>query len=117
MWTRLNEMNPERPMLWINEIPWHEMNVNDELTLKCEDEFCRSIEDNFRKKLYQWKHMRADMIVEPTFKHSIVIHDTGFGIEQNTHTVKTDEKGVASSDFIPQIKDLTRKPQRNSCMR
>jgi hypothetical protein len=43
-WRRLNAVKPGRPLVWINEIPWHEMNVNDELTLTTEDEFCRGVE-------------------------------------------------------------------------
>ena len=34
LWQKMNDLNQERPMVWINEIPWHEMNVNDELTLQ-----------------------------------------------------------------------------------
>ena len=34
LWRRLNDLESVRPMVWINEIPWHEMNVNDELTLR-----------------------------------------------------------------------------------
>ena len=30
MWRRLNDLEPVRPMVWINEIPWNEMNVGDE---------------------------------------------------------------------------------------
>jgi len=31
LWQRMNNLQQERPMVWINEIPWHEMNVNDYL--------------------------------------------------------------------------------------
>ena len=33
LWRKLNDLQSARPMVWINEIPWHEMNVDDELTL------------------------------------------------------------------------------------
>ena len=33
MWQRLNDLRSERPMVWMNEIPWHEMDVDGELTL------------------------------------------------------------------------------------
>ena len=33
LWRRLNDLESALPMVWINEICWHEMNVNDELTL------------------------------------------------------------------------------------
>ena len=33
LWQKLNDLESERPMVWINEIPWHEMDVDGELTL------------------------------------------------------------------------------------
>lgn len=41
MWKDLNSLKEVRPLVWINEIPWHEMNVNDELALKTGTEFSR----------------------------------------------------------------------------
>ncbi|MCS7367695.1 MAG: hypothetical protein NDF52_07440, partial [archaeon YNP-WB-062] len=49
MWKRLNKLEDVKPMVWINEIPWHEMNIDDELTLRCEGEFCRMIEQYLRQ--------------------------------------------------------------------
>jgi len=31
MWKKLNGLEKVKPMIWINEIPWHEMNIDDEL--------------------------------------------------------------------------------------
>ena len=39
-WKRLNSLGSGKPMVWINEIPWHEMDVNGELTLQSSHEFC-----------------------------------------------------------------------------
>ena len=33
LWQQLNDLDSVRPMVWINEICWQEMNVNDELSL------------------------------------------------------------------------------------
>ena len=33
LWQKMNDLESERPMVWINEIPWHEMNYKDELTI------------------------------------------------------------------------------------
>ena len=30
-WTRLNGLNKGRPLGWITDLPWHEMNVTGEL--------------------------------------------------------------------------------------
>ena len=34
MWKKLNSLEKTRPLVWINEIPWHEMDFEDELMLK-----------------------------------------------------------------------------------
>ena len=33
-WTALNDLRPVKPMVLVTEPPWHELNVNDELTLQ-----------------------------------------------------------------------------------
>ncbi len=103
-WTRLNGLQECRPLVWINEIPWHEMNVETELTLQCENKFCREIEQELRQIIYQWKHMPGDMIVEPLFRSRVVINDTGLGLDEDIHIVQTDAKNpVVSREFRPQI--------------
>ncbi|MFH1903762.1 MAG: hypothetical protein ABIK20_06930 [Candidatus Omnitrophota bacterium] len=105
-WTRLNGLNQGRPMVWINEIPWHEMNVNGELDLQTTNEFCRAVEQQLRRTIYQWNHMQGDMVVEPKFYSPLVIHDTGFGIKEDVDIIKQDEKSsIVSRKFHPQIND------------
>ena len=105
-WKRLNRLEKGKPMVWINEIPWHEMNVNDELTLQTSDEFLRFHERQLRRTIYQWRHMRADMVVEPKYYCPLVIHDTGFGITEDVDVVKTDEtSNIVSRHFHPQIRE------------
>ncbi len=76
MWRRLNDLEPVRPMVWINEIPWHEMNVDDELTLRCRDQWARELEEKLRQTLYQWRHMPADMIVNDYVECPLAIEST-----------------------------------------
>ena len=88
MWRRLNRLEPVKVMLWINEIPWHEM--GPELELKTSSKFCRSYEMQLRRMLYQWRHMRGDMVVEPKILSPLVVHDTGFGIDANIVSAEGD---------------------------
>ena len=48
-WTLLNDRKSVKPMVWINEVPWHELNVNEELTLRCGQPWARKLEDEMRK--------------------------------------------------------------------
>ena len=92
LWRRLNRLEPVRPLVWINEVPWHEMNWNDELTLRCQDEFLRGIENGLRMELYQWDHFRGDMVVEPVIYSSIVGGPWGsyadYGIVEKNRTAE-----------------------------
>jgi len=106
MWERLNKLEPVKPMVWINEVPWHEMNVDEELTLQCRDEFCRKVEQYLLETLYQWKHLRGDMVIEPKIYCPKVIHDTGFGIKEESDIVRIDSNNpIVSRHFHPQIED------------
>ncbi len=96
LWRRLNDLEPVRPMVWINEIPWHEMDVDGELTLQCRDPWLREVETGLRRQLYQWRHMPGDMVVSAYLPCPVVIHSTGFGIVEDVAIVRTD----AASDIV-----------------
>ena len=81
LWKALNGLKPVRPMVMIDQVCWHEMEVDGELTLQTEDDFCREIETTLRRTLYRWKHMRVDMVVEPVVEVPKVIRGEGFGID------------------------------------
>ena len=80
LWKALNRLEPVRPMVMIDQIPWHEMEVDSELALQTEDGLCRQIETKLRRALYRWKHMPVDMPVEPVIDIPKVIRGASFGI-------------------------------------
>jgi len=107
LWQKLNDLESERPMVWINEIPWHEMNHQEELTLRCKNLWARSQEDQMRKTLYQWRHMPGDMVINPWLDCPLSIHSTDFGIVEDVDIALTDESSdVISRHFNIQIHDL-----------
>lgn len=106
LWASLNDLKSVRPMVWINEIPWHEMNVNDELTLRTNNLWARELEQKLRREIYQWNHMRADMVVNNFVECPLALHSTDFGIIEDVDIVKTDEKSdIYSRHFKIQIKE------------
>ncbi|HID55223.1 TPA: hypothetical protein EYP37_01750 [Candidatus Poribacteria bacterium] len=104
MWHKLNQLEPVRPMVLVHEIPWHEIE-DEELQLQTTHPFVRQLEARFRRTIYQWEHIRADMVVEPVIFSPPVYHDTGFGIREISDIVRVDPRGVASRRFHPQIRD------------
>ncbi|MCY3023586.1 MAG: hypothetical protein NTW87_31790, partial [Planctomycetota bacterium] len=103
LWRKLNDLQHVRPLVWINEIPWNEMNVHGELTLKCAEPWARSQEWHLRATLYQWRHMPADMIVDDSLFSGHVINDSGIGLEVEARRVSGPAQG--SADFVSVIKE------------
>jgi len=107
LWRRLNDRQSVRPMVWINEIPWHEMDVNGELTLLCVHPWARDQERDLRRTLYQWRHLPGDMIVNEFLACPLAIHSTDFGIIEDVDIVRTDaENDIVSRHFHKQIYDF-----------
>ena len=107
LWQKLNDLESERPMVWINEIPWHEMNYNNELTIRCKNNWAKSQEDIMRKTLYQWRHMPGDMILNPWLDCPLSIHSTDFGMIEDVDLAITDNTSdVVSRHFNVQINDI-----------
>ena len=105
LWKSINGLKPVRPMVMIDQIPWNEMDVDGELVLHTEDPFCRGLEERFRRTLYCWNHMRADMVVDPFVGIGKVIRGTDFGIDVIEETAQTDPtSGVLGHLYIDQMK-------------
>jgi len=104
MWTRLNRLEPVRPMVWINEIPWDELQC-EELACRCEDGFCRGIERELRRTLYLWRHMRCDMVVGGVWYSPCAYADSGFGVETVSALGRPEEGyGFGSRGYTPVIR-------------
>ena len=107
LWQELNDLRSSRPMVWINEIPWHEMNVDDELTLQTEDPWAQDQERDLRRTLYQWRHLPGDMILSDHLVCPLAIHSTDFGIVEDVDVARTDDANdIVSREFHIQIRDV-----------
>jgi hypothetical protein len=106
LYRKIDNLEKTKPIVHIYEVPWHEMDVNDELNLRTKDPFCQGIEVDLRRTLYQWRHMQGDMVVESMIEQPLCVHDTGFGITEEVDIARTDVKSdIVSRNFHVQIKD------------
>ena len=102
-----HSLKPTRPLVWVDEVPWHEMNVNDELTIRCEDERARQMELFLRKKIYQWKHFQCDMVAEPFYRVYKSFSTTGNGLKIEEHKRVTDDtNNIYSHGYIDQLASM-----------
>ena len=96
----VNDLRMKRPVVLIDELPWNEMNIGDELTLKCENKFLREVEWYLRSTIYRDKYFPADMIVPPYIPVSKIIDSTGIGISVEEETLSVDQKNhIKSHDY------------------
>lgn len=97
-WIASNKLQPERPMFMIDQIPWGEMDVNDELKTRCSDPYCKELESMLRKRIYKWNHMRDDFVFENTIRIPKVVTGMGFGIDVEEEVLITDAHTAEHND-------------------
>jgi hypothetical protein len=107
LWRKLNALQPERPMVMIDQVCWNEMPAGDELALRCSDPECRAYEESLRRKLFQWEHFRVDMVVDPFIRVRKAITNSGFGIQvQENISVSDPQNDVVGHAYINQFKTM-----------
>ncbi len=104
LWKTFNRLAHTRPLITINQLPWHELNYDGSLTCHVQNPTLRKLEETMRKTLYQWKHFPVDMVVEPYLTIPYCAHNSGYGVEVIEHTSTTDSANdVISHDYICQL--------------
>ncbi|MCL2479924.1 MAG: hypothetical protein FWF22_10500 [Treponema sp.] len=101
---KINGLTPQRPPVWIDEIPWHEMDIDGQLTLQCRNPQARNMEFFFRSALFRWKYFQADMVAEDTYYIQKSFDSTGFGLAVNEQILSTDQNNrIVSHHFVDQL--------------
>jgi hypothetical protein len=83
------------------------MDIGDELTLLAEDPYLRTVENRMRRQIYQWKHMPADMALEPCVVCQKVVGNTGIGAREEfgIRSIYAEDEPVSSHHFEPDLKN------------
>ncbi len=106
-WTALNDLKPERPMVWITEIPWKEVeNKIDELRPQCQDETLLGIERKLRRQLFTARHLECDEVIYPRFDAGLALENWGYGVEIEEDQIAQGDSHVQSHHFKPVIQDF-----------
>ena len=106
MWKALNAGNMTRPMVAIDQIPWHEFDSHELLRPGVADPFWQEIERHLRRKLFQWAYFPADMVVEPFIPIPMSVSGQHYGIEIKEETVATDTRNdIVSHSYKNQLEE------------
>ncbi len=103
--SKVNDLKPARPILLIDEFPWHELNFDNKLDLECEDKRCRNIESCLKKEILKWECFPGDMVL-PTYygvNKKVDGFDIGVKILDEKMAMDTNNN-IVSHHYINQLK-------------
>lgn len=100
----VNDNHMIRPVVLLEELPWHELNVDGSLTLQCSDPWLRQVEQYMRRTLFRHRYFPADSIVRPTLPVEKVIHSSGNGIVVREEVKESDlRSNIVSHEYEDQF--------------
>ena len=100
----VNDLQMIRPVVLIDEIPFHEINFDGSLTCICTDPILREVEVFLRRRLFQWKYFPADMILTPYIPVYKVMGNTGIGIKVQDEKINTNNgEGISAHWYHDQL--------------
>ncbi len=104
LWTSNNDLKPTRPLVYIDQLPWHEIARSPEMRLECEDPFLRRIEQRLRETLYRWHHFPCDMVVENRIDIPHACEGLLYGVHIKEKGLWTDERNdIYSHEYQEQL--------------
>ncbi|MDR1247909.1 MAG: hypothetical protein LBK63_01275 [Treponema sp.] len=104
----MNDLKPGRPPVWIDELPWHELDIDGQLVQRCQSDAGKILETFFRRALFRWQYFQADMVVEDTiyllkaWSSSGIGIGIGIGVQENV-LLTDSENAVVSHHYIDQL--------------
>ena len=101
-----NDLKIVRPPLIMEEIPWHEMNMDGELDCLCQDETLRGMEYRLRVQLFREKHFRCDNYIEPVWVIDKASSSTGIGFSIQEKRLSVDRaNNIVSHEYSDVLAD------------
>lgn len=106
LWAHLNNLSMDRPMVLIDQLPWHEMDVDGSLACRVSDPYWRGVETWLRRAIYQWKHFPVDRVWDPYLCLPRPISHSGWGLKTEQDLLASDVKNdVVSHRYHNQIEN------------
>lgn len=107
LWTALNDLRPQRPMLWITEIPWGEFEEKvDELRPRCGQPRLRELEQALRRRLFTARRLATDEVVEGVWRVGMAIEGADYGVPTSERRIPQGASYILSHHYEPVIRDF-----------
>jgi hypothetical protein len=107
LWNQLNHLQASRPMVYIWQrvanVPWGELDVDGELTLRTGTSFARELETELRQRLYRFTHLVDDSVFEPKLYCTYEIGVSAYGVEEQSEQSELSVNDIASQHFVKVI--------------
>ncbi|MBE6936108.1 MAG: hypothetical protein E7458_06340 [Ruminococcaceae bacterium] len=96
-----------RPVVLLNEIPWHELEPAEELRPVCQDPILREVEGHIRRTLFQKKYFPGDMVIAPYIGVRKIVLDENMGLKPvYTAVDRKSENDVQAHQFETQFHSM-----------
>ncbi len=105
---KLNALQQVRPPVLVFEVPWGELDTQEELRLQCEGSRARALEWELRSFLYQCRYFRGDYIAPPYFPVHKSFRATPLGIEVDESTIDSiSGSAIKAHEYHDVLRDET----------
>jgi len=106
-WKDFNTFKSSRPMVVIDQLPWHELNPDTDMKILTEgDALAQRLEWHLRKMIYCYKNFPVDMVVLPYIE--VLMHREGgfsFDVSQDISAIDEKNTGCTSHAYHGYIKN------------
>ena len=100
----VNDLKMVRPVVLVDELPWHEMNIDGSLDVQCDSPGARNNEIFLRRKLYINKYLPADALFPPYMTVGPVTANSGEGLDARERTVsQNDGNHIVAHEYYDQL--------------
>lgn len=92
LWLSLNSGQMQRPMILLDQFPWHEMDIDGCLKNEVQDPYWREVETQLRQDIYKATYLTSDSVLTPYIQLPRPIENTGYGVDVEQDIAVTDQQ-------------------------
>ncbi len=104
-WRRLNGLQATRPMVRLEQLPWHELDWGEDRMVSG-DGLAGAVERRLRMTIYAWENFKADMVVLPQFGVSKSVSNERLGPDAEVERIGLSQHFAEQLATIEEVQAL-----------